>query len=146
MSVMNRRESGGCRELLARHFAADKRRAKRLKTAAEQVGDERACSRATATEGQRESWCNCVIAASVFSPELWRRRDAGTQGGRDESGDRGEEREKEFRDRLIYEFLFLNRDVFRDFAKMSQSGADTHTHTHTHTTQQLVILLAKSVK
>lgn len=42
---------------------------------------ESACGRATAAEGERESWCNCVTAASASSQERWRRR---REGGRDE--------------------------------------------------------------
>lgn len=39
---------------------------------------------------------------------------------------RGDERERsEFRDRLIYEFLFQNRAVFGDFTEMSGSGVHT---------------------
>lgn len=45
---------------------------------------------------------------------------AGAEGWRDESWRRGrgeERKETGFAgDKLIYEFLFLNRDVFRDFA------------------------------
>lgn len=52
------------------------------------------------------------------------------EGWRDESRNKEMRERREIRDRLIYEFLFLNRDVFRDFTEMSQSGALSHTHTH----------------
>jgi len=55
------------------------------------VGDERAYSRETITERERESWCKCVTAAS--SQGCWRRRrDGGMHGRRDErkNGETGE--------------------------------------------------------
>jgi len=51
------------------------------------VGYERACSRETLTERQRESWCNCVIAASASSQGCWRRRDSGMERWKTEQGD-----------------------------------------------------------
>ena len=57
------------------------------------------------------------------------------QGRRDESRNQeAREKGREFRDGLIYELLFLNRDVFGDFTEMSPIwSSHTHTHTHTHT-------------
>lgn len=49
-------------------------------------------SRATAAQGQRESWCNCVTAASVSSLERWRRKRRGRERWRDESRDERRER------------------------------------------------------
>lgn len=56
----------------------------------------------------------------------------GREGGRDEEMKAGmrrwgkgqeRERESEFRDRLIYEFLFLNHDVFREFNVVSHPSS-----------------------
>lgn len=87
-----------------------------------------------------------VTASLLPQPALRSVGGGGMQGWRDESRSEGEEREGEFRDRLIYEFLFLNRDVFRDFAEMSQSGAPTYTHRRHTRHMRLVIRLAKSSK
>lgn len=59
------------------------------------------------------------------------------QEWRDERGKEVDEGERnEFRDRLIYEFLFLNRAVFRDFSDMSRSGVHTYRHTRNKLTQE----------
>lgn len=53
------------------------------------------------------------------------------QRWRDEREKRRRERERsEFRDGLIYEFVFQNRAIFGDFTEMSGSGVHTRRHTH----------------
>lgn len=64
--------------------------------------------------------CCLSLLSGALEEEGW--RDAGKERWKKDKEER-----REFRDRLIYEFLFLNRVVFGDLAETSQSGVHTYT-------------------